>query len=204
MRRHSTITVRRSLFLKRSKIPSVMIGVSLIELIIALILFILLISFAAPRYQDLIKRQEEKKIISLLLQDLHFAKNSANSTFTNVTICRSIDGRHCIETPGLDWSMGWIIFYDDAGLFHLSEESDLLRYRTLNNQFDIKPISSTNIGSGLNIKPYRRVGKSLSTTGLPNGHFQICSPQATPERIVINIFSYSRLQRNTQGCPTNY
>jgi type IV fimbrial biogenesis protein FimT len=91
-------------------------GFTLIELMIALILLVILITIAAPNFARVIERNRITSSLENLYHDLMLARSEAIKRNSRVTMCKSTmtdDGTPTCTTNG-DWGQGWIVFTDNA------------------------------------------------------------------------------------------
>ncbi len=87
------------------------VGMTLIELVMAIGVAAVLITVAAPGLAELMQRQR----VQLVARELHFSLAYARSVAIHesrrVVLCPSEDGETCLRRP--DWHAGWIVFVDD-------------------------------------------------------------------------------------------
>lgn len=85
-------------------------GVTLIELLVALAVMAVLTSLAAPAFHRLSRHTALGVAQNDLLAGLRTARTDAVESDTRTVMCPSRDGRHC--RAGIRWSQGWLIAYD--------------------------------------------------------------------------------------------
>lgn len=178
-------------------------GFTLIELMITIVIMTLLLLFIIPNYQNFQRAIQEELIILQFSEDLMLAKNLANIEDSAVTLCGSLDGKHCIDADRYNWP-GWVMFYDIEAKFQPTSEN-IIHYFSPE---DLSPsgisiISTRNIGGGINIKPRRQYAYGMARS-LPNGRINLCPdhPHSTAQytSIVINVYGYSRLEKKSGIC----
>jgi len=86
-------------------------GLTIPELMIGIALFSIVVSMAAPSFQNLMRRQELNSQMGLLNSTLAYARNEAISRQQNVAFCASSNGTSCLAASK-DWSAGWLVFID--------------------------------------------------------------------------------------------
>jgi type IV fimbrial biogenesis protein FimT len=85
-------------------------GFTLIELLTALAVAAILLSVAVPAFAELQRRARSASAYSDLTLSLAAARLLAVRLGEPVSMCPSVDGRHCADST--DWSQGWIVFAD--------------------------------------------------------------------------------------------
>ena len=86
-------------------------GFTLYELLITLALAALISGLAMPSLSALKARQQQRAEIDALFHAIHLARKESILKRKVVSLCPSQDGSSCL--PGLDWSMGWLMFEND-------------------------------------------------------------------------------------------
>jgi type IV fimbrial biogenesis protein FimT len=84
-------------------------GVSLFETTVALFLAGVMVLFMAPVFFRLVNDHRVVAYTNELVGALRFARAQALDQVAPVTLCSSLDGRHCTATP---WTQGYIAFVD--------------------------------------------------------------------------------------------
>jgi type IV fimbrial biogenesis protein FimT len=85
-------------------------GLTLIELVIALVVLSILISIGAPSLATLSIRNEQTTTLNDFLSHLYLARSLAIQEEKHVVICPSSDGKRCKQYA--NWSAGLMIFED--------------------------------------------------------------------------------------------
>ncbi len=133
-------------------------GLTLIELVITIAVFIIVVSTAGPAMQNILRDNRMVAQVNGLLGDLNFARSEAIKRGTVVTICQSTDATSA--TPSCsnnkdEWHNGWIV-QDAAG--------NLLRVHG--------PLrGGTTLNYSRGSLSYKGDG---TATGLANGTFNFC------------------------------
>lgn len=86
-------------------------GLTLIELMIAIVIVAILVNTAVPAMRDFVKNQTVLSAITILSSDVKYARSEAVDKKTDVQICPSNDGATCANTS--DWTVGWIVHIAD-------------------------------------------------------------------------------------------
>ncbi|MCW9024109.1 MAG: GspH/FimT family pseudopilin [Gammaproteobacteria bacterium] len=86
-------------------------GLTLIELMVTLVIFILITSLAFPGFQ--LYKQNSNRVTQTndLISALNLARSEAVQRNLNIAVCASVDLATCSEVN--DWTTGWIMFIDD-------------------------------------------------------------------------------------------
>jgi type IV fimbrial biogenesis protein FimT len=83
-------------------------GTTLIELLTVLAVVAVLATLAAPGFQTFALDNRRAAAVNGFLHNLFLARSEAVKRREVVSVCHSSDGKRC--DPGLDWSVGWIVF----------------------------------------------------------------------------------------------
>ena len=96
-------------------------GLTIIELMIAVVIVGIMASLAAPAMKDMILNARMSSQTSDLLTDFAFARSQAANRGQRVTVCASSNGTSC---AAVSWALGRIVFADiDAdGAVDVGEE----------------------------------------------------------------------------------
>lgn len=81
-------------------------GFTLIELMIALVIAVILLTVGIPSFRDLMIRSRLSGQVQEFYGTINFARSEAIKRGNFVSICKSADGSQC----GGNWSDGWIVF----------------------------------------------------------------------------------------------
>ena len=93
-------------------------GFTLVELMVTLAMSAILMTFAVPGFNELIKSNRLSSTANDLLSTLQYARSEAVTRKTAVTVCTSADSVSA-DDPSCDstvnWQNGWIVFVDRNG-----------------------------------------------------------------------------------------
>jgi type IV fimbrial biogenesis protein FimT len=85
-----------------------------IELLATLSIVAILSAMAVPAFRDFMQNNRAAEQSNALVGALALARNEAVTRGVPVSVCVSSDGESCDN--GTDWSSGWIVFSDAAGV----------------------------------------------------------------------------------------
>lgn len=85
-------------------------GLTLFELLIAIVILSVITGMAAPSFRHQILSEKTNGFASEFSTAIQFARSQAVRTSNRVSLCASADGLTCSD----DWSKGFIIFNDNA------------------------------------------------------------------------------------------
>lgn len=95
----------------RKVIRSRMLGLTLIELMITLVVVAVLLAIATPNFRTQIINSRTVAMGETLTNTLNFARTEALKRKARVTVCGSTDGASC-DTG--NWTLGMMVIVDDA------------------------------------------------------------------------------------------
>lgn len=87
-------------------------GITLIELLMALVILAILLTVAAPALHTLILQNRMTSRANDLLTSLMYARSEATKRHAPVSVCASVNGYTCSGTG--EWHAGWIVFAEGA------------------------------------------------------------------------------------------
>jgi len=89
-------------------------GFTLLEMMIAISLLAVLLSFGIPNFRDFVRNARMAAAANDLLADMNFARSEAIKRRVPVTLCKlNADGDDCDDDDGTPFRR-WIVFVDDA------------------------------------------------------------------------------------------
>lgn len=146
------------------------LGFSLLELMITLLLLSILLGLSMPEFKSLVETKKVELSIQKLARAIEFAKSSAISSGSLVTLCRSSDGLKC----GGKWQDGLIIFTDFNADHEINQHDQLKRHITFPYmQGELKWRAFQN-------RQYIQI-TSLGFTRYQSGNFTYCPENKDPK-----------------------
>jgi|HigsolmetaAR201D_1030396.scaffolds.fasta_scaffold04537_7 prepilin-type N-terminal cleavage/methylation domain len=88
-------------------------GVTLIELMVALMVLAILLGVAVPSFAEFTRSNRATAAQNDLVTAFNLARSEALRTSAPVSVCPSADGASCGGVN--DWASGWIVFTDATG-----------------------------------------------------------------------------------------
>jgi type IV fimbrial biogenesis protein FimT len=88
------------------------LGLTLIELLVALVVISVVLSYGIPEARSIVKLNESAVTINKLVSDFAYSRNESIKRMRDVVICKSSNGQTCNNNSG--WQNGWIIFVDQV------------------------------------------------------------------------------------------
>jgi len=89
-------------------------GFTLLEMLIAIALLAVLLSFGIPNFRDFVRNARMAAAANDLLADMNFARSEAIKRRVPVTLCKlNADGDDCDDDDDTPFRR-WIVFVDDA------------------------------------------------------------------------------------------
>lgn len=165
-------------------------GVTIIEVLIALAVLAVASGYVLPSFQALIKRVEATTSINWLVTHIHYARQTAITAGTTVTLCPSIDGEGCNGR----WHDGMLIFTDANRNAKIDSQDAVLKWSQSSTTGTIKWRSFRN-------RQYLQM-TSDGMTNYQNGNFVYCSKDQDPRfsrQIVINMQGRVRKSYDSNG-----
>ncbi len=142
-------------------------GLTLIELLVALAVISVLLSYGVPEARSLVKLNESAVTINKLVSDFAYSRTESIKRMRDVVVCKSSDGQTCNNNAG--WQGGWIIFVDQVNRNkqRSSDEPLLKVQQPLGNHLNItfKSFNSKN----------RVVYEPSGAADYSNGTFRFCT-----------------------------
>lgn len=179
-------------------------GLSLLELIIVLSICSLLLSFALPNFAETISHKRSDIAASRLKQTIEFARITAITRNTLVTICRSTHGDEC----GGSWGQGVLVFSDHNGDREIDDTDEIVRYTRFHDYEGTVTWRAFQNRQYLQITP-------LGFTKYQNGNFTFCPPNGDAKfarQLIVNRSARTRfaldkdqdgVRENSRGQPLN-
>lgn len=99
-------------------------GFTLLEMMIAISLLAVLLSFGLPNFRDFIRNARLSAAANDVIADMNFARSEAIKRRVPVTLCKSDDAATCDDSTTSEFR-GWIVYVDDAdAAVDASEDGD--------------------------------------------------------------------------------
>ena len=177
--------------------PSVRLGFSLVEFLIAVAIFGLLVLAAGPSYRHWIASQQLANHAHFLAGTLNLARSEAIKTGYRVNLCKSPDRQQCAD-DGSGWEQGWILYVDENQDGEISAGETVIR-------IEGSP------GNGITVRGNQPVSDYVSYTSLGHarmlsgalqmGTFVVCKPGQDALQVVLANSGRARVQPTAQRCP---
>ncbi len=155
-------------------------GLTLIELLVAVVLFVVLVALAAPNMQSFMRSNRLTAATNDLVASLNLARSAAVKRATTVKICISNTAQDDCDTGTGNWENGWITFIDADNDNIIDSSEKVLRVsRSLAGGTTIR---SPQFGTGTTIT-FKSDGSA--SDGSPSnavGSFKICDEEANAKR----------------------
>ncbi|MDA1369457.1 MAG: GspH/FimT family pseudopilin [Proteobacteria bacterium] len=166
-------------------------GFTLIELLIVMFVMALLASVSLPDFSAMLENKRSDTTIKRLAQGIEFARVSAITTGSLVTLCRSSDGTEC----GGNWQEGILIFTDSNGDRVINHQDRILRHLTFAG------LPGTLRWRAFQNRQYLQI-TSQGFTRYQNGNFTYCpSPNQLQfaRQLIINRSARVRFAMDSDG-----
>ena len=105
-----------------------LMGVTLMECLVALAIMAILSVMAVPSFRDLLARRTVLVTAEALVDDLRFARTEALKRGGQVSVCSSANGLACSQSAV--WVEGWIVFVDGGNTAVVDGSDEILRVQT--------------------------------------------------------------------------
>lgn len=168
----------------------------LIETLVALTIGAVLLSVAAPAYQDWIASQEQMNEARHLADSMAMARAAAINSGFRVNLCQTAGGRQCLAVGR--WESGWMLFIDNNRNGQLDPDEKLLW-----NEQPARPgITLSANGPLLHYVSYTSLGHARMLNGaLQMGTFTVCRPGKKAVDVVLAHSGRVRIARTNAICP---
>lgn len=165
-------------------------GMTLFELLLAVLIITLLLLVATPLVKDALARLEAQRVTTELMHLCQIARNQAITRRTPVTLCGSANGSHC----DANWAEGLLLFVDKNHDRQTSPGEAVLQYTPLR----IAP-------SRLAWEGFSGHTVEVEAMGIPfasNGSFTYCTADKKPawrRQVIVNRGGRVRHSRDQNG-----
>jgi len=113
-------------------------GLTLIEVLIAIVILAVLATLAAPSFVDFNKKNRLEALQNRISAALIMARTEAANRGTNMFVCPSIDGLNCAGDAN-KWANGWIVTSDTDSTANQAVYS----YQTQDTSYPVTVVPST-------------------------------------------------------------
>ncbi|MBB3191666.1 GspH/FimT family pseudopilin [Halomonas cerina] len=164
-------------------------GVTLIELLVALAVLVITITWAVPSFQQFSARNEVAAEVLRIKTALSIARNTAIARRTKITVCSSTGPLY--ETCDFDdWSHDWVIVEGKVTGGRLTGHTILRQ---------LKSMDGVTASFSRNDRPVQ-YGELGRTTGY-NGTFSLCGHGDAGAQVVVSNFGRVRVETTQPSCP---
>lgn len=171
-----------------------MIGFTLIELIVVVVIIGMLATLSAPAMRDIVQNNRLSTQVNDLISDFNFARSEAIKRAADITICKRREGTSSCETSATaTWAIGRVIFQDSDADGQVDSGEELLRLRErLDGNGNTLTSADT---SGAVNAAIRVVFLSSGLTSIQlggQGQFRFCDARGTARAITVRLLSSGR------------
>ncbi|HKE38412.1 MAG TPA: GspH/FimT family pseudopilin [Casimicrobiaceae bacterium] len=171
-------------------------GFSLIELLTALAIFGVLLTFGPPAYSGWMASQRLANEARHLAETLQLARSEAIKHGYRVNVCKTRDRVQCTDHG--DWSSGWLVYVDENHNGQVEDDEIVL------HKEGAAP-------DGISIQGNRPIADYVSFTslgharlldgGLQMGTFVVCKPGQNALKVVLANSGRPRIDKTSEICP---
>jgi type IV fimbrial biogenesis protein FimT len=170
-------------------------GFTLIEIMIALVIFGVLLTAAVPAYRDWIAAQRLANHAHFMADTLDLARSEAIKHGNRVNLCKSGDRRQC--TGDGDWEQGWLLFVDENRSGQVDDDTVVLHREgaardgiTMRGNRPVEDyVSFTSLGHA-----------RLLSGALQMGTFVMCKSGQNALKLVLANSGRARIDKTTDRC----
>jgi type IV fimbrial biogenesis protein FimT len=142
-------------------------GLTLIELLIAVVIFGILASFAVPNFSTFVRSNQRTAAYNSMAGTINLARLEAIKRSRVVVLCASSDLNTCQATVGANWNEGWLVFVDEDGDSVLDGGEVVLKREPAGpNGFTI----TSSLGAMISLAPRGRLRSQGSVVICDNGN----------------------------------
>ena len=165
-------------------------GFTVIELMITLALAAVLLTLAAPAFDDLIANNRMRTEVYALRATLMEARSEALTERVNVSLCPSNDGLACAG----DWNEGYIAFVDADGDGAVDAGDRILLSRTNDS-----PTITLSFSNAADRVLYNSRGNAQTVAANYNGTFTFCDKRGATKAAGLNVARVGTLAAAVDG-----
>lgn len=166
------------------------LGLTLVELLVALTVLVLLVTQAAPAFHKLYLKQLLRSQSNLLYSSLIQARSEAIKRGQPITLCASMGDSQC-ATNQSNWSQGWLLF---------SDLNNNRQYDADEPRLQLTKLSATSPALLWNRKRSIRFDNRGQSKGY-NGSFTLCAGASQPMSRKIILSNTGRARIDTKPQP---
>ena len=159
-------------------------GLSLVEVLVAIVIAGLLLTFALPAFQSMQARRAVSGAMDILNSDFAYARSEAIKRGNFVTVCSSDNGSVCLASN--EWGAGWIIY--EGGASATVPAGSILRVQ--GPPAGIASLTATD--TSLTFRPN---GTGYATAG----HMRVTPHADTAQDTLVCISAAGRVRQAPQG-----
>lgn len=164
-------------------------GMTLTELMIALLIGTILMTIGIPSYRYVTYSSRVSSEVNSLLGDLQWARSEAVREGQTVTACPADAAQAQCVTNSNTWQNGWIIFSDVNNDAKVANATDILR---VSPAFRSHPQDTFTSDNGLSFVSFNREGFATAFPAAGNGYVTVTlhtTPAATSWIRCLQLFS---------------
>ncbi|TVZ38376.1 type IV fimbrial biogenesis protein FimT [Alteromonadaceae bacterium 2753L.S.0a.02] len=156
-------------------------GLTLIDLMISVSIFLIIVTIAIPAFNSLLKRNLQRESTQSLIHLINFTRLQAVETGVEAVMCPSADTIECES----DWNLPIMVFNDSDGDRARSESEPLLKHLTIVNGRETLSWSS------FRDRDYLHFNEE-GTTDYQNGTFYYCNGDDTEYKAQVIVSKAGR------------
>lgn len=134
------------------------LGLTLVELMVAMAVMVILAAFGVPSFQNHLKDNRRITHINEMVSAMNLARSEATKGGSRVAFCASTDGANC---SGGNFDSGWIVFTNDDADTPPAVDSGETIMRTNSG--------TTGVGTSLRATGSLASGMNFLASGRPDG-----------------------------------